>query len=141
MEKTDKIYIVGHRGLVGPAVTRALEKQGYTNFVTRTHAELELTDQRAVVEFFAKEKPDYVVLAAARVGGIVANDVYTAEFIHSNLGIQSNVIHEAWKSGVKRLLFLGSSCIYPRDCPQPIKEEYLLTGPLEETNKVGGLRS
>ena len=133
---TDKIYIAGHRGLVGSAVTRALEKQGYTNFVMRTHAELELTDQRAVVEFFAKEKPDYVVLAAARVGGIVANDVYTAEFIHSNLGIQSNVIHEAWKSGVKRLLFLGSSCIYPRDCPQPIKEEYLLTGPLEETNKA-----
>ena len=136
MNKTDKIYIAGHRGLVGSAVTRALEKQGYTNFVTRTHAELELTDQRAVAEFFSKEKPDYVVLAAARVGGIVANDVYTAEFIHSNLGIQSNVIHEAWKSGVKRLLFLGSSCIYPRDCPQPIKEEYLLTGPLEETNKA-----
>ena len=136
MDKKDKIYIAGHRGLVGSAVTRALEKQGYTNFVTRTHAELELTDQRAVIEFFAKEKPDYVVLAAARVGGIVANDVYTAEFIHSNLGIQSNVIHEAWKCGVKRLLFLGSSCIYPRDCPQPIKEEYLLTGPLEETNKA-----
>ena len=136
MNKTDKIYIAGHRGLVGSAVTRALEKQGYTNFVMRTHAELELTDQRAVAEFFAKEKPDYVVLAAARVGGIVANDVFTAEFIHSNLGIQSNVIHEAWKSGVKRLLFLGSSCIYPRDCPQPIKEEYLLTGPLEETNKA-----
>ena len=136
MNKTDKIYIAGHRGLVGSAVTRALEKQGYTNFVTRTHAELELTDQRAVAEFFTKEKPDYVVLAAARVGGIVANDVFTAEFIHSNLGIQSNVIHEAWKSGVKRLLFLGSSCIYPRDCPQPIKEEYLLTGPLEETNKA-----
>lgn len=136
MTKTDKIYIAGHRGLVGSAVIRALEKQGYSNFVTRTHAELELTDQRAVTEFFAEEKPDYVVLAAAKVGGIVSNNTYPADFIYSNICIQTNVVHEAWKSGVKRLLFLGSSCIYPRDCPQPIKEEYLLTGPLEQTNKA-----
>ena len=136
MNHTDKIYIAGHRGLVGSAVTRALQKQGYNNFLTRTHTELELTDQRAVAEFFATEKPDVVVLAAAKVGGILANNTYPADFIYSNICIQTNVIHEAWKAGVKRLLFLGSSCIYPRDCPQPIKEEYLLTGPLEETNKA-----
>ena len=136
MDKTDKIYIAGHRGLVGSAVTRALQKQGYSNLVERTHAELELTDQRAVAEFFATEKPDYVVLAAAKVGGIISNSTYPADFVYSNLCIQTNVIHEAWKAGVKRLLFLGSSCIYPRDCPQPIKEEYLLTGPLEQTNKA-----
>ena len=136
MNKSDKIYIAGHCGLVGSAVTRALQKQGYTNFIERTHAELELTDQRAVAEFFSKEKPDYVVLAAAKVGGIVSNNTHPADFIYSNICIQTNVVHEAWKSGVKRLLFLGSSCIYPRDCPQPIKEEYLLTGPLEQTNKA-----
>ena len=136
MNVKDKIYIAGHRGLVGSAVTRALKKQGYTNFVERTHTELELTDQRAVAEFFTQEKPDYVVLAAAKVGGIISNSTYPADFVYSNLCIQNNVIHQAWKAGVKRLLFLGSSCIYPRDCPQPIKEEYLLTGPLEQTNKA-----
>ena len=136
MNKTDKIYIAGHRGLAGSAIVRALQKHGHTNLLTRTHAELDLIDSRAVAEFFAKEKPDQVVLAAAKVGGILANNTYPADFIYQNLAIQTNVIHEAWKSGVQRLLFLGSSCIYPRDCPQPIKEEYLLTGPLEETNKA-----
>jgi GDP-L-fucose synthase len=130
-----KIYIAGHRGLVGSAVVRALNAQGYTNIVTRTHAELDLTHQQAVEDFFAQEKPEHVVLAAAKVGGILANDTYPAEFIHENLAVQTNVIHQAWKHGVKRLLFLGSSCIYPRECPQPIKEEYLLTGPLEPTNQ------
>jgi GDP-L-fucose synthase len=109
--------------------------QGYTNIVTRTHGELDLTNQAAVAEFFAKEKPEYVFLAAAKVGGIHANNTYPAEFIHENLAIQTNVIHQSYLNGVKRLLFLGSSCIYPRDCPQPIKEEYLLTGPLEPTNR------
>ncbi len=130
-----RIYVAGHRGLVGSAVVRALQAGGYQNLLLRTHQELDLTNQTAVAEFFAREKPDHVVLAAARVGGIHANDTYPAEFIHSNLAIQTNVIHEAWKHGVKRLLFMGSSCIYPRDCPQPIKEEYLLTGPLEPTNQ------
>jgi len=128
------IYIAGHRGLVGSALLRKLQSQGYNNLITRTHAELDLTSQSAVEEFFANEKPEYVVLAAAKVGGIMANNTYPAEFIHQNLAIQTNVIHEACRSGVKRLLFLGSSCIYPRDCPQPMKEEYLLTGPLEATN-------
>jgi GDP-L-fucose synthase len=131
-----KIYIAGHRGLVGSAFMRRLQAAGYRNLVTRTHAELELTDQAAVREFFERERPDYVVLAAARVGGIVANDTYPADFLRENLEIQGNVIHQAWCTGVKRLLFLGSSCIYPRDCPQPIKEEYLLTGPLEATNRA-----
>lgn len=135
MEKDAKIYVAGHRGLVGSALLRQLSKNGYDNIVTRTHAELDLTDQRAVRDFFAAEKPDYVFLAAAKVGGILANSTYPAEFIRDNLAIQTNVIHEAWKNGVKRLLFLGSSCIYPRDCPQPIKEEYLMTGPLEWTNR------
>ena len=114
---------------------RQLNLQGYTNIVTRTHAELDLTDQAAVATFFAEQKPDYVFLAAAKVGGIHANNTYPASFAHENLAIQSNVIHQAYVNGVKRLLFLGSSCIYPRDCPQPIKEEYLLTGPLEPTNR------
>jgi GDP-L-fucose synthase len=131
-----KIYVAGHRGLVGSAFMRRLQAAGYRNLVTRTHAELELTDQAAVREFFERERPDYVVLAAARVGGIVANDTYPADFLRENLEIQGNVIHQAWRAGVKRLLFLGSSCIYPRDCPQPIKEEYLLTGPLEATNRA-----
>jgi GDP-L-fucose synthase len=115
---------------------RRLQAAGYGNLVTRTHRELDLTDQAAVREFFRQERPEYVLLAAAKVGGILANDTYPAEFIQVNLAIQTHVIHEAWRNGVKRLLFLGSSCIYPRDCPQPIKEEYLLTGPLEKTNRA-----
>jgi GDP-L-fucose synthase len=135
MNLNAKIYIAGHRGLVGSALMRQLHAQGYSNVVTRTHAELDLTNQAAVADFFAAEKPDYVILAAAKVGGIHANNTYPAEFIFSNLAIQTNVIHQSYLAGVKRLLFLGSSCIYPRDCPQPIKEEYLLTGPLEPTNR------
>jgi GDP-L-fucose synthase len=135
MQKDSKIYVAGHRGLVGSALMRQLQTDGYRNLITRTHAELDLTEQAAVREFFAREKPDYVLLAAAKVGGIFANNTYPAEFIQQNLAIQTNVIHEAWRNNVKRLLFLGSSCIYPRDCPQPIKEEYLLTGPLEPTNR------
>lgn len=130
------IYIAGHRGLVGSALVRRLQEAGYSNLILRTHRELDLTDQAAVREFFREQKPDYVLLAAAKVGGILANDTYPADFIHENLAIQTNVIHEAWRCGVKRLLFLGSSCIYPRDCPQPIREEYLLTGPLEKTNRA-----
>lgn len=135
MNKNAKIYIGGHRGLVGSALMRCLQAQSYTNIVARTHAELDLTDRVATEAFFAAEKPEYVFLAAAKVGGIHANNTYPAEFILSNLAIQTNVIHAAYRAGVKRLLFLGSSCIYPRDCPQPIKEEYLLTGPLESTNR------
>ena len=135
MDKQAKIYVAGHRGLVGSALMRQLQAQGYSNIVTRTHAELDLTNQVAVAQFFVLEKPEYVFLAAAKVGGIHANNTYPAEFIHENLAIQTNVIHQSYVAGVKRLLFLGSSCIYPRDCPQPIKEEYLLTGPLEPTNR------
>ena len=135
MDKKSKIYVAGHRGLAGSAIVRSLHAAGFTNLITRTHAELELIDQAAVRDFFEREKPEYVFVAAARVGGIVANNTYRAEFIHSNLAVQTNVIHESWRAGVKRLLFLGSSCIYPRDCPQPMKEEYLLTGPLEPTNR------
>lgn len=135
MNPNAKIYIAGHRGLVGSALIRCLQAQGYTNIVTRTHAELDLTDRVATEAFFAAEKPEYVFLAAAKVGGIHANNIYPGEFIFTNLAIQTNVIHAAYLSGVERLLFLGSSCIYPRDCPQPIKEEYLLTGPLESTNR------
>ncbi|MDZ4142139.1 MAG: GDP-L-fucose synthase [Methylotenera sp.] len=135
MNLNAKIYIAGHRGLVGSALMRQLQTQGHSNIVTRTHAELDLTNQQAVADFFAAEKPEYVILAAAKVGGIHANNTYPAEFIQENLAIQSNVIHQSYLAGVKRLLFLGSSCIYPRDCPQPIKEEYLLTGPLESTNR------
>jgi GDP-L-fucose synthase len=130
-----KIYVAGHRGLVGSALIRQLQQRGYSNLITRTHAELDLTDQRAVQVFFAEQKPEYVLLAAAKVGGIHANNTYPAQFIHQNLAIQTNVIHESWRNDVKRLLFLGSSCIYPKDCPQPIKEEYLLTGELEPTNR------
>ena len=146
MDKSCKIYVAGHRGLVGSGVCRALARAGYGNLVTRTHAELELCDQQAVRAFFAAEKPDIVVLAAAKVGGIHANATYPAEFIYQNLQLQSNVIDSAWRSGVKKLLFLGSSCIYPRLCPQPIKEEYLLTSELEPTNdayalaKIAGIR-
>ena len=135
MNKGDKIYVAGHRGLAGSALTRKLDASGYSNLVTRTHAELELTDLAAVKEFFARERPDYVFLAAAKVGGIHANNTFPADFVFQNLAIQNNVIHQAWAAGVKRLLFLGSSCIYPRDCPQPMREEYLLTGPLEPTNR------
>ena len=135
MQPSDRIYVAGHRGLAGSAIVRHLTNSGYGTLITRSHAELDLTDQRAVQDFFQRERPDHVFLAAAKVGGILANNTYPAEFIHQNLAIQSNVIHEAWRAGVKRLLFLGSSCIYPRDCPQPIKEEYLLTGPLEPTNR------
>ncbi len=135
MNTSDKIYIAGHRGLVGSALRRNLQSRGHENLVTRTHAELDLTDQSAVNAFFQKEKPDHVFLAAAKVGGIHANNTYPAEFIRDNLLIQTNVIHAAYENGVKRLLFLGSSCIYPRDCPQPMREEYLLTGPLEDTNR------
>jgi GDP-L-fucose synthase len=135
MDKDSKIYVAGHRGLVGSALIRQLNAQGYKNIVTRTHAELDLTSQTAVAEFFTKEKPEYVFLAAAKVGGIHANNTYPAEFIYNNLAIQTNVIHQSYLNNVKRLLFLGSSCIYPKECPQPIKEEYLLTGPLEPTNR------
>lgn len=134
MEKTSKIYVAGHTGLVGSALVRALKKSGYSNLVLKTHAELDLTDVLAVKNFFAAEKPEYVFLAAAKVGGILANDTYPADFIRDNLAIQNNVLQEAFRAGVKKLLFLGSSCIYPKTCPQPIKEEYFLTGPLEQTN-------
>ena len=135
LSQGSKIYVAGHRGLVGSAMVRALQAAGVNNLVLRTHGELDLTDQAAVARFFADQRPDHVVLAAAKVGGIHANNTYPAEFIHDNLAVQTNVIHQAWRHGVKRLLFMGSSCIYPRDCPQPIKEEYLLTGPLEPTNQ------
>lgn len=135
MNKSDKIYVAGHRGLVGSALVRNLEEKGYNTLLKRTHAELDLTDEKAVAEFFKTEKPDYVFLAAAKVGGIHANNTYPAEFIRDNLAIQNNVIHHAYLNNVKRLLFLGSSCIYPKNAPQPLKEKYLLTGPLEETNR------
>ena len=135
MNKNSKIYIAGHRGLVGSALVRRLQAKGCTNLVTSTHAELELRDQAAVQAFFAAEKPEYVILAAAKVGGIHANNTYPAEFIHDNLVIQTNVIHSAWQNNVNRLLFLGSSCIYPKNAPQPMTEDCLLTGPLEPTNR------
>jgi GDP-L-fucose synthase len=129
------VFVAGHRGLAGSAILRRLDREDCAKIVTRTHAELDLTDQAAVVRFFYDERPDYVFLAAAKVGGILANKTQPAEFIYANLAIQTNVIGAARAVGVKRLLFLGSSCIYPRDCPQPIKEEYMLTGPLEPTNR------
>ena len=135
MERGARIYVAGHTGLAGSAILRALERAGHANFALRRHAELELTDGAAVRAFFEKEKPQYVFLAAAKVGGILANDTYPADFIDDNLGVELNVVREAWRARVKRLLFLGSSCIYPRDCPQPMKEEHLLTGPLEPTNR------
>lgn len=146
MQPTDKIYIAGHRGMVGSAIKRRLEAAGFSNFVTRNSSELDLKNQQAVADFFAAEKPDHVFLAAAKVGGIMANNTYRAEFLYDNLMIQSNVIHEAYKSGVKKLMFLGSSCIYPKMAPQPLKEEYLLTGLLEPTNepyaiaKIAGIK-
>jgi GDP-L-fucose synthase len=135
MHPDSRIYIAGHRGLVGSAIHRELLRQGFRNILTRTHEELDLLDKLAVDAFFTAEKPDFVFLAAARVGGILANSTYPADFIRDNLILQTNVIESSRNAGVKRLLFLGSSCIYPRLCPQPIKEEYLLTGPLEPTNR------
>lgn len=141
-----RIYVAGHRGMVGSAIVRRLLERGYSNILTRTHGELDLVDQDAVADFLAREKPDFIFLAAAKVGGIQANDTYRAEFIYQNLMIEANVIDGAWRAGVKRMLFLGSSCIYPRECPQPIREEYLLTGPLEATNepyalaKIAGIK-
>jgi GDP-L-fucose synthase len=146
MDKKDKIYIAGHRGMVGSAIHRRLKKEGFENFVFRTSDELDLRDQQAVADLFAKEKPDYVFLAAAKVGGILANNTYRAEFLYDNLIIQSNVIENSYRNGVKKLLFLGSSCIYPKLAPQPLKEEYLLTGLLEHTNepyaiaKIAGIK-
>ncbi len=146
MEKTDKIYIAGHRGMVGSAIKRKLELEGYTNLVYRNSAELDLRESPAVELFFEAEKPDFVFLAAAKVGGIMANNIYRADFLYENLAIQNSVIHAAYKSGVKKLMFLGSSCIYPKMAPQPLKEEYLLTGLLEETNepyaiaKIAGIK-
>lgn len=135
MEKTDKIYVAGHNGMVGSAIVRKLEKEGYQNIIKKSSKELDLRNQIVVAEFFKNEKPDYVFLAAAKVGGIVANNTYRAEFLYDNLQIQNNVIHQSYLNGVKKLMFLGSSCIYPKMAPQPLKEEYLLTGLLEETNE------
>jgi GDP-L-fucose synthase len=146
MNKQDKIYIAGHRGMVGSAILRALQEQGYGNFLLRTSAELDLRNQQAVADFFAQEKPDYVFLAAAKVGGIIANNTFRGDFIYENLMIQNNVIHQAYVNQVKKLMFLGSSCIYPKLAPQPLKEEYLLTGLLEPTNepyaiaKIAGIK-
>jgi GDP-L-fucose synthase len=135
MNNNSKIYVAGHRGLAGSAIVRELQRQGYTNLVTRTHAELDLEDAAATQRFFEQEKPEIVFLAAAKVGGILANNTYPVDFLMSNLLIEANICRAAYATGVSRLIFLGSSCIYPRDCPQPIKEEYLLTGPLEATNR------
>jgi GDP-L-fucose synthase len=139
MEKESRIFVAGHRGLVGSAICRGLQQRGYSNLLLRTHVELDLTDRRAVHTFFEQQKPEYVFLAAAKVGGILANDTYPADFIRENLEIQTSVIDASYRSGVERLLFLGSSCIYPKLAPQPIKEEYLLTGPLEPTNRAYAL--
>ena len=135
MQRDAKIYVAGHRGMVGSAIVRKLKQHGYTNLVLRDHAALELTDANATQRFFDEERPDHVFLAAARVGGVLANSTFPADFLFQNLAIQTNVIHSAYRAGVKNLTFLGSSCIYPRDCPQPIREDYLLTGPLEPTNR------
>ena len=146
MEKNAKIYVAGHRGMVGSAILRKLQAEGYPNLLVRSSQELDLRNQQAVADFFASEKPDYVFLAAAKVGGIVANNTYRADFLYENLAIQNNAIHQAYLHGVKKLLFLGSSCIYPKLAPQPLKEEYLLTGLLEPTNepyaiaKIAGIK-
>jgi len=146
MELNAKIYVAGHRGMVGSAIVKDLQSRGYNNIVTRTSTELNLIDQKAVADFFDKEKPEYVFLAAAKVGGIVANNTYRADFLYENILIQSNVIHESYNTGVKKLLFLGSTCIYPKLAPQPLREDYLLTGLLEETNepyaiaKISGIK-
>jgi len=139
MEQSSRIFVAGHRGLVGSAIRRGLEQRGFKNLILRTHAELDLADRAAVRRFFSNEQPEYVFLAAAKVGGILANDTYPADFIRDNLEIQTNVIDSSYRNGVKRLLFLGSSCIYPKLAPQPLKEEYLLTGPLEPTNRAYAL--
>ena len=146
MDKSAKIYIAGHRGMVGSAIFRKLESEGFSNFITRTSSQLDLRNQQQAANFFEQEKPDYVFLAAAKVGGIVANNSYRAEFLYDNLQIQNNVIHNSYLNGVKKLMFLGSSCIYPKMAPQPLKEEYLLTGVLEPTNepyaiaKIAGIK-
>jgi GDP-L-fucose synthase len=146
MDKNAKIYIVGHRGMVGSAIFRKLEKEGFTNIITRVSSQLDLRSQQQVADFFEQEKPEYVFLAAAKVGGIIANNTYRAEFLYDNLQIQNNVIHSSYVNGVKKLMFLGSSCIYPKMAPQPLKEDYLLTGLLEETNepyaiaKIAGIK-
>jgi GDP-L-fucose synthase len=146
MQKKSKIYIAGHRGLVGSAILKNLQSKGFNNFITRTHSELDLSNQQEVAEFFYNEKPEYVFLAAAKVGGIVANNTYRADFIYENLMIQNNVIHQSYVHGVEKLMFLGSTCIYPKNCPQPMKEEYLLTDTLEYTNepyaiaKIAGIK-
>lgn len=146
MEKNSKIFVAGHRGMVGSAIYRKLQKEGYQNIITKTSSELDLRDQKAVADFFNAEKPDYVFLAAAKVGGIVANNTYRADFLYENLAIQNNVIHQSYLNGVKKLMFLGSSCIYPKMAPQPLKEDYLLTGLLEPTNepyaiaKIAGIK-
>lgn len=146
MNKNSKVYIAGHRGMVGSAIYRKLEKEGYTNLITRTSSELDLRNQAAVAEFFEQEKPAFVFLAAAKVGGIIANNTYRADFLYENLQIQNNIIHSAYLNNVEKLLFLGSSCIYPKMAPQPLKEEYLLTGLLEPTNepyaiaKIAGIK-
>ena len=146
MNKQDKIYVAGHTGMVGSAIVRRLEMEGFTSIIKRSSSELDLRNQSAVHDFFITERPDYVFLAAAKVGGILANDTYKADFIYDNLAIQTNVIHQSYKSGVKKLLFLGSSCVYPKHAPQPLKEEFLLTGALEPTNepyaiaKIAGIK-
>ena len=146
VDNAAKIFVAGHRGMAGSALMRRLEAGGYTHLVTRTRQQLDLLDQAAVRNFLAAERPDYVIIAAAKVGGIQANNIYRAEFLYQNLAMEVNLIHGAYQAGVQALVFLGSSCIYPRDCPQPIKEEYLLTGPLEQTNepyaiaKIAGLK-
>ena len=146
MERNAKVFVTGHRGMVGSAIARRLASAGYTNLLTRSRGELDLLDQRAVHDFLSQEQPDYIFIAAAKVGGIQANNQYRADFLYENLVIEANLIHGAHQAGVQRLMFLGSSCIYPRDCPQPIKEDYLLTGPLEPTNepyaiaKIAGIK-
>ena len=146
MNKNSKIYIAGHRGLVGSAILENLHEKGYNNLIIRTHKELDLTNQEAVSNFFSQEKPEYVILAAAKVGGIIANNIYRADFIYENMMIQNNVIHQSYLNNVKKLLFLGSTCIYPKNAPQPMKEEYLLTDTLEYTNepyaiaKIAGIK-
>ena len=146
MNLQDKIYIAGHRGMVGSAILRQLKQKGYTNFVLKTSSELDLRNQQAVSDFFAQEKPDFVFLAAAKVGGIIANNTYRGDFIYENLMIQNNIIHQSYLNNVKKLMFLGSSCIYPKMAPQPLKEEYMLTGELEPTNepyaiaKIAGIK-
>lgn len=146
MKREDRIFVAGHEAMIGAAIVRALRSSGYENLITKNSAELDLTDQKMVFDFFMREKPHYVFLTSARVGGILANSQYPADFIYANIQSQTNMIHSAWRSGVKKLLFLGSSCVYPKNCPQPMREEYLLTGKLEPTSepyaiaKIAGIR-